>query len=230
MSRGSTPYYSSYPSGGGGDWNGPGRGGANQAAYLGQLENSRKMASDAQTGMRGNLSNSAPGQWALDRPGAQQGQSRMVPMSQTRPMAAGSQGVNPNTLYNQVSTGITQEDLYPQFATQRASNRAFGQGMLQADALQAQKPFMGRGLSLDQGTLAAATPQIAGGTSQALQARYQLPLQDQLANQAYNLQGQEMQGNQFMGLANLLRRQQDNQFAQQQNAFGPLLQTALGGF
>lgn len=131
-------------------------------------------------------------------------------------------------LQNTVSTGVRPEMLYSQQHMQRMANRDFGQAMAQADPRLAQKQFMGRGLSLDAGTLAAATPQIAEGRMGALMARNVKPLQDQLANQQFLLDGQMAQGNEFIGLGNLLRQQQQNAYQQQQQAINPLLQMAMG--
>lgn len=131
-------------------------------------------------------------------------------------------------LTNSVTTSIQPSPLYSQAHMQRMSNRAFGEAMSQADPRLAQKALMGRGLSLDQGTLASATPAIANATSQALAARHMMPLADQLNSQNFLLQGQQMQGDEFMGLANILRSLQQNSMANQQMALGPLLQAALG--
>lgn len=127
----------------------------------------------------------------------------------------------------QVQTAA-QQPLYSAGHTQRMSNRAFGQAMQQADPRYAQQGSMGRGMSLDQGTLASATPGMSEGISNGLMARNVLPLQDALANQQWALQGQQMQGQEFMGLAQLLRQMQQNQGARQQMAMGPLLQAAMG--
>lgn len=127
----------------------------------------------------------------------------------------------------QVGTQPTQP-LYSQGHTQRMINRAFGNAMQQADPRMAQQGLMGRGLSLDAGTMAAATPAMAEGYSNALQARNVIPLQDALANQQWKLQGQQMQGQEFLGLAGILRQMQQNRDAQQQMAIGPLLSAALG--
>ncbi len=121
-----------------------------------------------------------------------------------------------------------QQPLYSAGQTQRLQNRAFGQAMQQADPRFAQQGLMGRGMSLDQGTLAAATPGMSEGISNGLLARNVLPLQDALANQQWALQGQQMQGQEFIGLAQLLRQMQQNQMARQQTAMGPLLQAAMG--
>lgn len=130
-------------------------------------------------------------------------------------------------LSNSVTTGIQPSPLYSPAHMQRMSNRAFGEAMGDADARIAQKAMMGRGLSLDQGTLASVTPQIANATSRGLAARHMMPLADQLRSQDFLLQGQQMQGREFLGLADLLRSLQQNGMAQQQMAMGPLLRAAF---
>ena len=200
-----------------GSWHSPGTDGPGQAAQLGQYINSQRMNSMRQQQQgRGNLARAAA---------APPAQSRMNPQGAFAPGLYRPQ----QQQSGQVSTGITQELLYPRSHINRMSNRAFGEALLQADPRAAQKPFMGRGLSLDSGTLAAATPTIAAGLSGAAQAQHVNPLLDQLANEQYMLQGQQLQGQQFMGLANILRALQGNQFASQQNMIGPLLSLALGG-
>lgn len=170
----------------------------------------------------------AYGQRFDQRAGAKERRAANAPVQGPRLRNFAGQRQAPSMLQNSVSTGIRPELLYSQQHMQRMANRDFGQAMAQADPRLAQKQFMGRGLSLDAGTLAAATPQIAEGRMGALMARNVKPLQDQLANQQFLLQGQQAQGNEFIGLGNLLRQQQQNAYQQQQQAINPLLQMAMG--
>ena len=97
------------------------------------------------------------------RAGAKERRAANAPVSGPRLRNFAGQRQAPSMLQNSVSTGMRPEMLYSQQHMQRMANRDFGQAMAQADPRLAQKQFMGRGLSLDAGTLAAATPQIAEG-------------------------------------------------------------------
>ena len=72
------------------------------------------------------------------------------------------------------------------------TNRSFNDAMINADFRHAQKPFMGRGLSLDEGTLAAAFPAVSRAYQNAAYASMAQPLFDYLGDQAYNLQQQRL--------------------------------------
>lgn len=199
----------------GSNWGGS-AGGPGEAARIGNTITRNLAAQNmARTGQRFD-----------QRAGLQERLSRQTPQRLQQYVAPPAPYFSPRQ--ETVSTGIDPGLLYSQASIQRMANREFGRAMADADPRLAQKQFMGRGLSLDAGTLASATPQIADGRMRALLSRHVMPLADQMQNQQFLLDGQQAQGAEFLGLGNILRQQQQNAFAQQQMGINPLLQIAMG--
>ena len=145
-------------------WHSGGAGGPTQAANINQWKNRRQ-----QSVMQQSRGRSAFFQY----PG----------QSSRRLGVKRSQGVQPVPFMRRPSYG----GLFTQGAIQRNSNRLFDRSMEAASMRAAQKQFMGRGFSLDDGTAAAATPQVARGLAGAVGARYQQPLMDYLQDQQHRL-------------------------------------------
>ena len=93
--------------------------------------------------------------------------------------------------------------LYPPDSIRRMTNRAVDDAFTMADMRNAQKRFAGRGLSMDEGTQAAAAPMVAGALSQAAQASMVNPLFDYLDNQRFALQQQDLRNQQLRLLLGL---------------------------
>lgn len=83
------------------------------------------------------------------------------------------------------------------------------------------------GMSRDEGTLAAALPQITAARSAANNLRGTIPMQDAFANQQFALQGQEAQGHETNALANLLMQLQGTQDTERNSAISALLNPAM---
>lgn len=191
-------------------WHSGGTDGPGQAAQLGQYMNQQKAVQS--------------GQAFGNRLAGLSGRGKNQATQRPRPYIRPPQQPAPSPVPQQQFTG-----LYSPSHTQRTVNQAFGQAMASADPRMAQKASLGRGLSLDAGTMASAMPQVASGIMNASLAANTIPIQDYLANQQWGLQGQQMQGQEFLGMANLLRQMQNNQFDRQQTYINPLLSYALGG-
>jgi hypothetical protein len=86
----------------------------------------------------------------------------------------------------------------------RMTNKAVNAAFINADPRNAQKQFMGRGLSLDEGTLAAAIPRMSQAYGDAAYSSMVQPLFDYLADQTHNLQQQRLQVQKLSPLLGLL--------------------------
>lgn len=92
----------------------------------------------------------------------------------------------------------------------------------------AMKRFSRPGMSHDEGTLAAAMPQITGARAAADNLLGTLPLQDAFANEQFMLSGQEAAGQETSQLANLLQQIQQAQDVERNSAIAAMLNPSLG--
>ena len=68
----------------------------------------------------------------------------------------------------------------------------------------AQKPYMGRGMSLDEGTQANAIPRVSDALGSAAYSSRVQPLFDYLANQQFGLRQQQLRNAQLSPLLSML--------------------------
>lgn len=125
----------------------------------------------------------------------------------------GTSGAGANSGYNfNVNTG-TQPigDIFSPDYTQRATTQAREQALTLASPRAAMKQFTRPGMSQDAGTYAAALPQIAGGEAAAAAASSEIPMQHRLANELYRLTNQELESQQALSLADMMRQRQADQ-------------------
>lgn len=97
-----------------------------------------------------------------------------------------------------------------------------------ADPEVAMKQFRSPGQSAGQGTAMAAAPQIAQANAAAQQAMLQAPMLDHFDNRQALLQGQYQQGQEALGLFDILRQLQQTRDYEQSSLLNPLLALALG--
>ena len=103
------------------------------------------------------------------------------------------------------SAPVASGGVYSPEVMQRMRNREVDRAFTAADSRQAQKPFMGRGLSLDAGTMAGATPSIARALSNAAYASRVQPLFDYLQNQQHNIGQRYLDLNKLSALQGITR-------------------------
>ena len=86
----------------------------------------------------------------------------------------------------------------------RMINHMAGQALMGTSMRSAQKPFMGRGLSLDEGTQASAIPTVARALNQANLASRAQPLADYLQDSAYGLQQRQIRNQALQPLYDMI--------------------------
>ena len=128
-----------------------------------------------------------------------------------------------------IGTSINPRPMFDSGQTQRAINQLAAAEVMPADPNFAMKRFTRPGMSRDAGTLAAATPSIARGVVGMQRAQAAQPLMDELANRNFMLQQQNQQGQEGLGLFDLLRRQQQIGDYRNSQMISPLLQALLQG-
>jgi hypothetical protein len=116
--------------------------------------------------------------------------------------------------------------IYDQAFIQRLVNRASESA--RRDPREAMKPFDIPGVSRDEGQLSQAIPELARSRAASNRAQAEIPLQAELANRMYQLQGQEGRGQEALALANLLRQLQGSNDQEQMDYFGSVLDPLLG--
>lgn len=122
-----------------------------------------------------------------------------------------------------INTSVTPSSVYTPQQTQQQVNNQIALGQQAADPRFAMKGFTRPGMSQDQGTFAAALPQIGQSLFQGQSAAAQTPLNDNLANQQNLLAGQVSQSNEALGLGNALSTTQANNTALRNSQIYPLL-------
>lgn len=135
---------------------------------------------------------------------------------------AGRQLGRPGSL-DQVGSSVTPGQLITPEMTNRAVSQRAAQLFAENDPLVLRKQFARPGRSFDAGTAGLMAPQLGAAAAQVGQARVQQPLQDFLANQQFQLAGEQMQGREQLGLANALLSQRDIGNRVQQRAIAALL-------
>lgn len=118
--------------------------------------------------------------------------------------------------------------LYTPQQTTAATNQAVGKARQMGNPRQAMKAFSRPGMSHDEGTLAAAMPQITAARAQAQQLAGMMPLEDEFANQNFMLQGQVQAGQETSALARLLQQLQQTQDMERNSATQAILNPMLG--
>ena len=142
----------------------------------------------------------------------------------TSQRSPGGQGATPGMA--NVRTSIQPETLYN--ASDTAHQMAAQAAQFNNDPNYVQKQFARPGRSMDAGTLSQAAPQMAQAGAGMLRTLQQVPFGDAMANNRFLLSGQVAQGQEGLGLANILRRLQGvNDY--EQNDIVAQLMGLLGG-
>ena len=115
---------------------------------------------------------------------------------------------------------------YDENFTKRAMNQALGQRLDMASAI---KPYYNPGISIGAGQVGRANADIARNWGQAAGAASQIPMQHFNANNQMNLQAQQGQAGEALGLGNLLSGLSSMGIARQNRYISPILQ-GLGDF
>lgn len=118
--------------------------------------------------------------------------------------------------------------IYSQQQTTAHANQQASKARQLGSPRMAMKKFGRPGMSHDEGTLAAALPQITAARAQANNLLGTLPLQDAFANENFMLSGQEAAGRETSSLADLLLQMQQVQDNERQSAISAMLNPALG--
>lgn len=122
-----------------------------------------------------------------------------------------------------VGSTITPEGIFNNTHTQHAINQAAAKAFASSNPDYAMKRFTRPGFSRDAGTLSLAVPQIAAGSTAARQAQASIPMSDFFQNMGHLLEGEVAQGNEALGLAEVLRRNQNTQRSSQLSALNTIL-------
>ena len=107
-------------------------------------------------------------------------------------------------------------------------NQSVGKARQLGNPRQVMKQFSRPGMSHDEGTLAAALPQITAARAQAQNLAGMIPLQDEFANQNFMLEGQVQAGQETSAMARLLQQLQQTQDFERNSAMQALLNPMLG--
>ena len=118
------------------------------------------------------------------------------------------------------------QQLYSQADT--AAQKAAAAAQFNNDPNFLMKQFSRPGRSNDIGTLSATIPQMSAAGAGMANATQQIPFQDTMANQGFLLNQQQAQGQEGLGLQNLLNHIQGTNDYQDTNQFNHQLQALLG--
>lgn len=129
----------------------------------------------------------------------------------------GSSGSIAGPQFN-IGSQVTPKPLWSPAQTQTAINQYASDQFTNADPSGLLKQYTRPGISRDEGTLGLIAPQLGAASANTRQAMLAQPLLDALANQQNLLQGQRIQGQEGIGLANarLGQASQNQQFQQGQ--------------
>ncbi len=127
-----------------------------------------------------------------------------------------------------IRTSINPTGIFSPEQTQRSINQDAERFFTQADE-RSLLPGAGRqGMSTGAGTRAMIAPQQGALEAQVMGSQAFRPIQDNLTNLQHLLQGQQAQGQEGLGLADVLRRAQASQDLQQNAFMGPLISALMG--
>lgn len=126
------------------------------------------------------------------------------------------------------STIDSSTPLYDPQQTNAYANQMASKALQAGSPRQVLKNFSRPGMSHDEGTLAAAMPMIARARSEAQNMLGMIPLQDQFANQNFQLQGQVQAGQETSALARLLQQLQQTQDMERNSAIQAVLNPLMG--
>lgn len=126
------------------------------------------------------------------------------------------------------STIDYDQPLYTPEQTNAYTNQSVAKARQLGNPRQAMKGFSRPGMSHDEGTLAAALPQITRAQSEAQRLAGMLPLQDVFANEQFKLEGQQAAGQETSALARLLQQLQQTQDFERNSAMQAILNPMLG--
>lgn len=149
--------------------------------------------------------------------------------------AQGSSSYNPfgnSPMVPQVQTSITPTAVYTPDQTQQSVNQQVAQLSAQNNLRQLLHGTDTPGISRSAGSLQGVLPQIAQSRGQAAAIMQGQPFSDAQTNMTQMLQGQEAQGNEWLGLAGAATQQNQNAIMNQYDNTGFLLQllSGLGAF
>lgn len=224
-----------------------GIGGPSQAAALGAWQNQNNIAQTMQAfGYRGNQMatsdygyDPADGQWKLTStflpapagPGTAPGGGGAGGNPGGGAGGGGGQPSGPGI--SDVTSSIDPSGVYNSGQSQKAINQYAAQRFTEANPDYLMKRFSRPGLSRDAGTLSRVMPQVGQAQGDVAFMQQAQPLMDQLANQQQLLQGQLGQGQEAIGLANLLaslQRTYDYADVAPIQALTPLLSSLFSSF
>ena len=126
------------------------------------------------------------------------------------------------------STIDSSTPLYTDEQTRAYTTQMASQARQMGSPRVAMKKFSRPGMAHDEGTLAAALPQITAARAAANNLRGTIPLQDAFANQQFALQGQVAAGQETNQLARLLQQLQGTQDTERNSAMQAILNPLMG--